>query len=757
MISHKLEFTGMINTPDRVIVGDRAYDIKNARVDRGKIEPEQGYSVQIPGFAGKNCWGGYFARWEGCEEFITVIGNKVYVAGPGDSAWTEIASGVSESPWHFQQYGNKVYAVNEADGIRFHTICDTDWTGGNKPDAPSSSGISFEVKQWRDGTTGVVNSLKTLLSSATWSFTGFTGTLPTVNTNLDYGVVFNFNMPYVGFRDFAVEATFSQTDLRWNDVHLFGVILDLESAAQGIMLPEIEFRMTADGNVLDPLMESTDVGLSNAHYRHCYFLGNREKRQKVTKLRWRFRTANNTNIKSTDKFTLFLKWGDTWMNDVQGFVVDDGPTLDEIEYAYSSYVVSSNAESDLDNIPAKSPFIPQLTLGAYLDVSLAVVSGSPTPDKLRLYRKRKSDKKFVFIGEVPNSGTPTISDHYMEWELESLDVYSGGHNLPLDKNPVQIGATRSSLCVAADYDLYISRVGSPLEFEKIDEAPDPFDTLQGRSVFVDDSRSEKVNAIHGGKALFLSTRSRSYIMFGDTPRDMSVPQAAENLGAIGPRASCLFKDGMTIITAEGAFLVRFGQFVGDNEGSIDSFELTRDIIQTVSDFNFSESAVAFVQRGELFLVQGKKYIRFERKHGRITRGEWDHEIVAAAPDYKLDLRLFTKNGALLVFDGSADYAGVPISWFYETGDMVFESKRVRLANLFLVAEGTPKVTVTSYDGVEGSSTETWYVNSDFFALNAFEGSRHIGSKFRLRFEGTQTDSISMCVLEFELMGGGKGR
>lgn len=757
MISHKLEFTGMMNTPDRVVVGDRAYEIKNARVDRGKIEAERGYSVQIPAIPGKVCHGGYFARWEGCEEYIAVIGNKVYVAGPSDSAWTEIASGVSESPWHFQQYGNKIYAVNENDGIRFHTICDTDWFGGNKPETPSSEGISFAVKQWKDGTTNVVNSLKTLLSSATWSFTGFGGSPPTVNTNLDYGVVFNFNMQYVGFRDFIVEATFSQTDLRWNDAHLFGVILDLENSLQGVMFPEIEFQMTADGDSINPLLESTDVSLSNAQYRHCYFLGQRDKRQKVTKLRWRFRTAGNTNIKSTDKFTLYLQWGDTWMNDVQGFVVDDGPTLDEIEYAYSSYVSSSNAESDLDNVPAKSPFIPQLTLGAYLDVSMTVVGGSPTPDKLRLYRKRKIDKKFVLIGEIANSGTPTIPDHYMEWELDSLDVYSGGANLPLDKKPIQIGATRSSLCVAADYDLYISRVGSPLEFEKIDEAPDPFDTLQGRSVFVDDSRSEKVNAIHGGKALFLSTRSRSYVMFGDSPRDMSVPQAAENLGALGPRASCLFKDGMAIITAEGSFLVRFGQFVGDNEGSIDSFELTRDIIQTVADFSFSKSAVAFVHRGELFLVEGKKYIRFERKHGRITHGEWDHSVVAAAPDYKLDLRLFTANGALIVFDGSSDYAGVPVSWFYETGDMVFDSKRVRLSNVFLVAVGAPTVTVTSFDGVEGDVTATWDVDSDYFALKEFEGSRHIGSKFRIRFSGDQNDSIAMCVLEFEPLGGGKAR
>lgn len=776
---------------DKVQVGSGCYDMQNVRLDGGKLQADYGYSFQIAA-PGGTAYGGCIARFGGTTEYIAVIGDKVYKAAPGDAAWTQIATGVTQSAWEFAQFGNIVYAINATDGIRFHTVGGTDWVGGSKPSQPANSSLlTFTEKVFNNGT-NPDRSIKASLQAATFVITGLGSTQPTV-TFEDYGFVLNIEVSSLTGDEVTIEATLGSThNLQYNDAWYMEVTERYINGGDLRIQPgSMRFSLYEGTTENVPLYGSEEFVNHPPSYRKAFYvLDKRSTMDGVTKLVWKF-TNTSLWMHKNDKLFIGVKCGDPWQNNLKGFNVADGPIIDSRAYSVAAFTNSNSAESNLsvsfDSLETPGGNAPGgPDLGSYTRVTCLKPASwdttwtPSTGDKLRFYRKRITDSEWVRVGELTwdggadnrwedsggnnaqdASGNPYIDDKYMEWELSALTRYTGGHNLPPGFSPNAIGAYRASLGIGANYNLYLSRVDSALEYEDLGAIPDRDDPRQGRTVYVDDSRSEHLNMIQGGQVLFLGTKARTYAMWGDFPANTSVPQPIANVGPIGSRAHENFKDGVLVLNADGLWIPRFGvevakQFASGDLGSLETIEMTKDIATTFAALGISSSAVVTVFRGEVFVYSGTKWLRLDRKEGRWHTGTFGSSIVQAMPDYTENLRLLTSTGGLIKWNNTSQYNGSPINWYYQTGDIVMPN-RCRLSNVYMVGTGAPTVEIVSYDGKEGSVDKTWTLDPTYYALKDFESSVHYGTKFSFKIAGVETDTVISCELEFEPVGGGGSR
>ncbi len=189
------------------------------------------------------------------------------------------------------------------------------------------------------------------------------------------------------------------------------MVLTLNNSPNGVLRDgSLNVSCVASGLLVQPLV-GTQIKTSNRQQkRRFYFLGNRAERTSVTQLVIEWGASNSLANNTT--FTYNLVLGDTWQNNSNGFLVDDGPFVASRQYAYSTFKTATSAESDLSpaltspNTPAGGPIVGALG-GSYTRIGLTPVSSGLTSlDFLKLYRKRVNDGKWVFVGSIPNSGTP---------------------------------------------------------------------------------------------------------------------------------------------------------------------------------------------------------------------------------------------------------------------------------------------------------------------------------------------------------------
>lgn len=792
-----LAFTGLSNTRDRVLVGEGCFDLENCRVDDGILQADYGYTVQIAEGSLGTARGLAFGRYDGVEVYLAVIGGTVRKALPGDSAWSSSLGDAHDSTWLFQEYAGRIYGVNQTDGIRFHTIGQSDWQGGGKPTQPAKSDLlTFDGKVFVDGS-DPERSLKTTLAAATWKIfiDGGAGSSITPSEVGFHQISFTFPSVGVQVLDIELEATISAKDLRWQDAISIGVDLD-EDVPRNIHSDSLRFRTAESSTYVNPKKGTQQNQAGRSARRYVYFLGSRTERDGITKLRWGFTlTGGIGGSVGGKKFSIYLAVGDVWQNNGDSFNVDDGPVSATRDYAVSLYDASTTKESDLSEAFTcpSSPGPGETALGWYTRIRCALPSAwnttfSPAAgDEIRFYRKRKSDGKYVLVGTATYDATQTrwenpytegvggtsaeessrifIDDHYMEWELDSLTEYSGGFNLPPDGVITAIGLFRSSLGLGVDTDthksiLFLSKVARPLEYEPVNVAPDPNDLNQGLTRYVDDTRSESVNMVKGSQVLFAGTRHRAYVMFGDIAKDLTQPRPIANIGPIGSRAHDFYKDGVAVIDKEGVWLLRFGDITASNIGSLETLELSADIKASFDALNVDSTAILVQHRGELLIIKGAKYLRLDRKSAKWFKGTFGDNIVAAAADYSQSLRLITDGGGLFKWKEGTTFGGTAIAWHYETGDIV-SAQRTQLLNVYILGEGSPTLTITNWDGAEGASggtPKTYNIDSNYFALKDFEAGMHYGTRFRLKFAGASAaDKVKACHLYFDEKYGGEKR
>ena len=785
-----INFGGLNNTRDRALVGSNsAWAMSNVKVDNGILQAETGYSVQVATSPGSGQGLG-FGRYNGCEEFLAVLGGSVNTAVPSASAWTEIATGAASGDWFFQQFSSNLYGVNNgAGGISVHSVCSTGWTPA-APETPGNSHNIYSTEGWYgkfDNPAGA-ESLWWNITSLAPSGSGITFTRP----GFTPGLYANFTFVPTSVRHWVWDY---DVDYK-NEPDTFEGTIDFRTNGSGIqdfsknkhwVMDMIMFRLnpnahfvddtftltfkTSGGVIIQPtsIGDQTNVFMPNGgerQHRSFYFDGQESAMTEVASavFRWTQYSPGGVDLGGEEAhFGIALYAGDVLVHDDVSLDVDN-PTIDKIKYRYT--VTENGVESNLSLNTAETALIPSQIVGlprsCFVRVGLDPVASAASGAVLTAYRQRKSDLAWTPVGSALNtgtawtpssSGTCYVDDTYMEHELEALTAYDG-FSLDITATSVQaIGKYKASLGIGGLTNLYLSKVARPTEFEDINAAPDPNDYNQGRSSYVDDTQSENVNMIVGRDVLYLGTKSRIYVMLGDFPKDLLGPWGITNSGPIGGRAFHPYEDGIAYVDKDGVWFVRYDARFR-NTGDLDvsqvvATELTTDVKTSFDAMSVNASAVLTVQDGDLLLFQGDKYMRLDRRYRNWTSGTLNHTIVAAVPDYTNKLRLLDEDGKLLIWADGTTFAGSAITWSYTTGDIVVP--RSRVIHMRAICSGSPVVTLTSLDGENGSKSQTLTLDEDQMSVYPFESSKAYGSRFQITVTGGVNDKLIGLELEYEIL------
>lgn len=764
---------GIQNTLDAVLVGETGYLASNVSFDANTIKAETGYSVQIAA-SGTTAQGLGFGRYNGIQEYVSVIDGNVYTATPTATAWTKIASGASSGDFLFHQIGPKLYAVNSTDGLIEHTIGLTDWSGQNKPVTPTSD-ITFTEKIFNTGYSDVDGSLKRYLVTATWQASGEFGLpAPSYQSSGDYDNTFTFGKGYQYSQQhtsykFQLRAKLaSSIDLSNQDYYVMGFRFDSNTGNKSVLTNSLGLTLKSSGGIIStPYVGNQKTIQPEDHKRDFYFTTSRSDRAAINEIIFDFGVkvtgSQGGSFLATDTFELELYVGDSWQNNLRGFLVSDGPVIGTRNYGYSVKRTSTGTESDLSPL-TKSPETPALGIysqffpSSYTRCYLTnVTSGGLTnTDTLQLYRQSTVDKSWRLIGTTTNASGVYVDDHYMEWELDGLTRGGLNSNLPTGTKPQAIGGFRASLVLGIGPDMFISRPGQPNQFEELNAAPDPEDQGQGRSVFVDDSQSENVNTVHGSNILYAGTNSRLFASYGDLPFNMTAPKPIDNNGPIGPRAATLYRDGLAFVNYDALWFLKYSDLVSQQVGNVEASEISIGVGTSFDNLAVDSGTVVVESDGDLLVFSDSRYLKLDRRYNRFSYGNLYHNIVAAVPDYTLNCRLLTDNGALLKWKdtSSTTFAGSSINWTYQTGKLN-SGNRIRLLGADYVTVGNPTLRISTWDGQGGSGYIDYTLSDTRVTINNFDAGQHEGSTFQFLFSGTESDQVTKFTLEVEGIGGGQ--
>lgn len=640
------------------------------------------------------------------EEYIAVatdaVSTKAFTVDTA-GAHTAItgATGLDASDWFFTQYGDRIFACNAVDGLRWKYIGTDRWDNGSAPQgagAPPSLSRQFSSDLFPDFSTGV-----TLTSS------GFAN-VPTLagQTNGVIRVTVNGAGAETN-RDVYVQVDWTTPQTwKWRD-HMWWSYVEQDGDADTFIEDD-----SMDLESLDSSSTSTRPDYKGTFYRDPgraavrffqYVDENRTERNDTDRLRFHFRI---TSIPASEVFTIRLFAGDNWMADtLETIDVLAGPTPGTLRYAYSYYDTTLNLETALS--PSKEIAVGGGN-GEFVRITPLVNSGLTGSDKIYVYRQEKSSGKWRRVGSVANSGSPTVDDHYMEHELKDLPEYSAT-TLPRNVRAEAITTFKQSLVVGADRQVFISAVGEPLRFSPSPDEASPTqeeedDETRPRTVYASDNRAEEVYGVHGQDTLYIVTDRAVYAMVGDFPADLTPPRRLPgSRGAVGHRASAPYGGGILVATTDGLWFYAVGRgFSGLDNGSLVERELTNEVRTSWKNFLgdlsslVGDDVIVFEFEDEIWCLRqtgsGTKYLMLSRENAW-HEGTFAHDVEAVIPvrgngirwqrdDSNFDRAIRDSNGDFYTSD-----AGTAISWTWDSGDIL--SPLVQIDRLEIRATGTPFV------------------------------------------------------------------
>lgn len=664
------------------------------------------------------------------------------------------ATGLDASDWFFTQYGDKIFACNAKDGLRWKYIGTDRWDNGN---APQGSGAPPRLAIRRSSLAIDFSSGVTLTQS------GFANA-PTLA-----GGAYFIKVTVSGAenaRDVYVQADWTTPKTyKWRDWLRFNIYeedgdadLDIEPGSL-----DIEFLdSSSTSTVPDFKGEGVSLRAKSVFYRDFQFADeNRTERNATDKIRFKFRM---TSVPASEVFYIVPYLGDNWMRDTRETIdVDAGPTTGTLTYAYSYFDVSEALETALSpsgDIAMTSPGV-----GQYVTITPLVNSGLTSADKIYVYRKEVATGKWRRIGSVANSGSPTVDDHYMEHELKDLPEYTAT-TLPRTVRAEAITTFKQSLVVGADRQVFISAVGEPLRFspspdEALPTQEEEDDETRPRTVYASDNRAEEVYGVHGQDTLYIVTDRAVYAMVGDFPADLTPPRRLPgSRGAVGHRASAPYGGGILVATTDGLWFYAVGRgFSGLDNGSLVERELTNEVRTSWKNFLgdlsslVGDDVIVFEFEDEIWCLHqtgsGTKYLMLSRENAW-HEGTFAHDIEAVVPvrgngirwqraDSNFDRAIKDSNGDFYTSD-----AGTPITWTWDSGDVL--SPLVQVEWLEMRATGTPFVRLDvvgaggrnpqppfRYDRPSGS---TWML-----PVRTIPGYEHT-----IRLGGNQGDEVRLLAL-----------
>lgn len=702
------------------------------------------------------------------EEYIAVIQKSgdttatLYVIDPVSGVFTQVATGLNAGEWVFAQYSNKIYGVNQTQGMIAKTIgtsanATTTFSRPSRPAlAPTAVG----------STIGGANTVSTTGLSIT-GMSGWQTSNPTTSIQSTGNVVFTLTHDQADAQvtvdfEWSADQDFSRNDfiqLRFgaangtyndfNDRELTGLTLIDSSASTYV-------PRAASTNV-------TYAGPNNSRYFEMEG-ASRSERVHIRKFRVTFYIRL---LSSGQTISIQPLLGYQWLNDNAPLNLDASPTTARIEYAYSYVSDSTGLESDLSPTVFTFNIPPANTIsGAKVTITGAVNANLTSSDKLYFYRR---DKKTGIFHRLPNAdgtygvantGTPSIIDTFLESELADLPQF-GDNQLGLAPSDfaspgIAIGTWHQCLVVGARRQAHLSWVGQPFRFapspDQTDaEQPSDTDLLRGRTDYVSDSRAEEVYGIAGQESLYAATSYSAYAMVGDSPAfASSFRRLPGSRGSVGYRASCGYGGGFEVGSQDGLWYYSVGRsFNGQDNGTLADREETAEVRRSWSDLlGGSYSGLTIAEyRDEIWVFNGAAFLCLTREK-RWLSGTLQHKVKAICTNRERGFFFLSSTGAVYQMGtGAENDAGTDIAWEYETGWL--ETGREQIKGMTIQGTGTPKVEVWVQDGNNLIISEKTFTKESGKAVlaNFYVAP---GWRYKLRFKGCSSgDTIENVIISRE--------
>lgn len=218
--------------------------------------------------------------------------------------------------------------------------------------------------------------------------------------------------------------------------------------------------------------------------------------------------------------------------------------------------------------------------------------------------------------------------------------------------------------------------------------------------------------------------------------------------------------GLGSAAEDGLWFYSVGRgFSGEDNGALVAREETKDVRRSYSTTLLggvrSASGMVFVEYdNELWLFNGPRYLTQTRNELWIE-GSFQHSVKSAIGIRHLPMRFQSSNGALYTL--SRDYQtdnGQAVTWTYTTG--ILDGPRTRLRQVEMRGTGRPTLTVTTFDGLSLSESQS-FQKADQDKNYVYPVRLRPGGRYRLSFSGVAgTDTVEYCALEFEQAGEGAG-
>lgn len=770
----EITFGGLFNSKDDSKTPEgRAYAMQNCDVDGEIAKCRKGYSNLALGVTPTAGYGVGYGKYGSDEEYVAVLTvggtTQAYRINPTTHAATAISGTLTASDWYFAWYASRLFYANETDGVRYRTI-----------GAATSSGTLTGP------TTAPTIDYKTSSASYNTDFTGSTfaysgwGSNPTGTVSNTYNCKFVMTAAITDPRRVTITITLG-TDKDWTYRDFGGIVLTTN--VDGANQIEIDTTdvivdvINADGSpvTIEPNYYGSGTvsgSVPRSVFRDFQFADEkRTSRDNIHKLEVTFTITQALNGKA-----IYLAWhmGDNWPNDSDTLFVDDGPTNDTIEYAYSWWDDSAAVETELSPVK-KTASTPITGWGSYQNITGTQATGGAwdtsggTADRIYFYRKEKATGIWRRVGTASNSSsTPNLDEHYMEHELADLTEFPG-LNLPASIKISAIGVWKQCLVLGENDSAnnrvglaYISFVGKPFRYlpppdNASEEPPDEEDLSRGRTVFVADNRAEKIHGIHGQDSLYFVTPYSCYAMVGDLPATATPPRRLPgSRGSVGTRASCGYGGGILVGSQDGLWFYAVGRgFSGEDNGSLVERELTQDARQSWKTLLGTDSSVwgnltIFEFNDEIWCVLNTRYLKLTRNNNWVE-GTFADAIEAAVPVRDLGIRWLRQAGKWdRVEDNGAgtDYTtddGTAINWTYTTG--VIDPPRSRIKGYEVRGDGTPTLALTIYDGAITNSKTYNTITCESFKVMTFPTEAIEPSwRYKLTVGGNSSSSIETLHL-----------
>jgi hypothetical protein len=414
--------------------------------------------------------------------------------------------------------------------------------------------------------------------------------------------------------------------------------------------------------------------------------------------------------------------------------------------------------------------VPQYPSNGYfitgqLDVS-AELTGS---DKIFLYRKEKAtgiwrrlqNTDISTFGYANSAGPVTFTDGWMESELAAFPSFNtgllGGWTAQgfASPNAVQLATWKGCLAVGTQRLLLLSWVNSPTQFAPTPENTAAIQTLdvndvsQGVTEYVADNRAGDALGVFGLDAIYVVTADSVYAKVGDIPLTCSPPRRLPgSRGGLGTRAAFKYSAGVLVGSQDGLWHYAVSRaFSGVDDGSEAQSEVTKAVRGSWTALVGSGASGMVVAEylDEIWAVNEAKFMFLSRNKiwssGTLTDGMKAALTVRSRGLYWIDMK-----GRLMKFDPTL-YTdnGSPVQWTYATGKE--EGTRVAVRGMLLTGSGTPSVSVTTDDGLNGAKVSPPYprvANKDW-KLQLHEDPAFSTS---FTFKGTGgADTVETCFVE----------